>query len=160
MIIPEIQETSVMSKQLYPAAALLLILFSSCSKSLEDRLTGSWEIKRAWKQRFLDRDYFQTGYEGGTFTFNENGNATFIKGTDTMTGYWRSDRYSNEWYNNNSGNWESRTMKYLRINLVNYQQNIRLEWDFDDFRFRDSWQEIRAEQYSLSNDRIYEFERK
>lgn len=149
-----------MRKQYILTFFLLVFIFSSCSKSLEDRLTGSWEIKRAWKQRFLDRDYFQTGYEGGTFTFNENGDASFVKGADTMTGFWRSDRYTDYWYNSGSGRNESRTMKYLRINLVNYRQNIRLEWDFDDFHFKDSWHEIKAEQYSLSNDRIYEFERK
>ena len=51
-------------------------------------------------------------------------------------------------------------MKYLRLRLADFQQNIRREWDFDDFRFRDNWDKIRAEQFSLSNDRVYEFERK
>lgn len=139
---------------------LFVFLFLSCSKTLEDRLTGRRELKRAWKQRFLERDYFQTGYEGGIFTLLENGDATCINGTDTLRGYWRSDQYSNNWYNSNSGNREDRTMKYLRLRLMDFQQNIRLEWDFDDFRFRDNWDKIRAEQFSLSNDRIYEFERK
>lgn len=149
-------------RKIYPLTFFIaaVVIFSSCSKSLEDRLTGSWEIKRAWKQRFLDRDYFQTGYEGGTFTFSENGDATYTNGTDTMTGYWRSDRYTDYWYNSSSGTHESKVMKYLHINLVNYQQNIRLEWEFDDFHFKDSWHEIKAEQFSLSNDRVYEFERK
>jgi hypothetical protein len=51
-------------------------------------------------------------------------------------------------------------MKYLRLGLVDFQQNTRLEWGFDDFRFRDNRDKIRAEQDSLSNGRIYEFERK
>ena len=136
------------------------VFFSSCSKSLEDRVIGSWELKRAWRQQLFGRDYFETGYENGVFTFSENGDATYTGNGDTLTGFWRSDRYTNRYYNSGSGDWESRSMKYLRINLANFQQSIRIEWDFDDFRFRDNWQEIRAEQYSLSNDRIYEFARR
>ncbi len=134
-------------------------IFSACSKTYEDRIVGSWQLEDAWRQVFLGRDHFQTGYESGIFTFMENGDATYTSNADTMTGYWRSDRYNNGYYNSN-GEWETRTMKYLRISLVNFQQNRRLEWEFDDFHFRDGWQEIRAEQYSLSNDRVYEFERR
>jgi len=134
-------------------------IFSSCSKSLEDRLVGSWQLQTAWRQQFLGRDYFTTGYESGIFTFKDNGEASYVSATDTLTGYWRSDRYSNSYYNSN-GDWETRSMKYLRLSLVNFQQNKRLEWDFDDFNFRNGWKTIRAEQYSLSNDRIYEFDRR
>ena len=134
-------------------------LFISCSKSLEDRIVGSWQLEDAWRQVFLGKEHFQTGYESGIFTFIENGDASYVSATDTLTGYWRSDRYTNSYYNSN-GEWESKTMKYLRLSLVNFAQNKRIEWNFDDFHFRDSWQEIRAEQYSLSNDRVYEFERR
>ncbi|MEO7983013.1 MAG: hypothetical protein ABI688_02920 [Bacteroidota bacterium] len=51
-------------------------------------------------------------------------------------------------------------MKYLRINLVNFQQIRQLNWGFDDFNFRSNWDVISAELYSLSNDRVYEFERR
>jgi hypothetical protein len=135
------------------------LIFSSCSKTLEDRLIGSWQLEDAWRRVFLGKEHFQTGYESGTFTFMENGDATYTSPTDTLTGYWRSGRHTSSYYNSN-GDYESRSMKYLRISLVNFQQNRRLEWDFDDFHFRDGWQEIRAEQYSLSNDRVYEFERR
>jgi hypothetical protein len=149
-----------MRKQFYLLFIGFILLLTSCSKSLEDRLVGTWELKRAWRQQLFGRDYFQTGYENGRFTFLENGDATYTSTTDTLKGFWRSDRYTNDYYNGSSGQWESRSMKYLRISLSNFQQNVRLEWEFDDFRFRDTWREIRAEQYSLSNDRIYEFERK
>lgn len=139
---------------------ILAVIFISCSKSLEDRLIGSWKLESSWRKQFLGRDYFQTGYESGIFTFFDNGNATYGSSTDTLNGYWRSDRYSNNFYNHNSGNWETRTMKYLRINLVNFSQSQRIEWEFDDFSFREGWSEIRAEQYSLSNDRVYVFGRR
>ncbi len=138
----------------------LTFFFSSCSKSIEDRIIGNWQLESAWRKQFLGRDYFQTGYESGVFTFMENGNASYVSSTDTLTGFWRSDRYNNGYYNSNTGEWENRSMKYLRLSLVNFQQNIRLEWEFDDFSFRNTWSEIKAEQYSLSNDRVYEFERR
>ena len=149
-----------MRKYLLLPLLVTSLVLSSCSKSLEDRFIGSWQLKSAWRRQFIGRDYFQTGYENGTFTFLDNGNATYTTGTDTLTGFWQSDRYNNNYYNNSSGQWETRSMKYLRISLVNFLQNRRLEWEFDDFSFRNSWQGIRAEQYSLSNDRVYDFERK
>jgi len=142
--------------------ALLLVsslFFSSCSKSFEDRIIGSWQLEGAWRRELFGRDYFQTGYESGIFTFMDNGNATYTSSTDTMTGYWRSDRYNNGYYNSN-GDWETRSMKYLRINLANFQQNRCLEWEFDDFSFRNNWTGIRTEQYSLSNDRVYDLKRR
>jgi hypothetical protein len=135
-------------------------LFSSCSKDIDDRIIGSWQLENAWKQKLFNRDYFQTGYENGIFTFSENGNATYIDGSDTLTGYWRSDRQNRRYYNSGSGEWETRYMWYLHISLVNFQQNKRLEWEFDDFHFRNDWRTIRAEQYWYSNDRVYEFRRR
>jgi hypothetical protein len=148
-----------MQKNLLIGLLITTIFLSSCSKSLEDRIVGNWKLNSAWRQQFFGRDYFTTGYEDGIFTFSENGDASYISSTDTLTGYWRSDRYNNGYYNS-SGDWETRSMKYLRISLVNFQQNHRLEWDFDDFNFRENWKGIRAQQYSLSNDRVYDFDRK
>jgi hypothetical protein len=149
-----------MKKNLLTALLFATLFFTSCSKSLEDRIIGSWKLESAWRKVFLGRDYFQTGYESGLFTFKENGDAAYISSTDTLNGYWRSDRYSNSYYNNGTDQWETRSLKYLRISLINFQQNRRLEWEFDDFSFRNNWNEIRAEQYSLSNDRTYEFKRR
>lgn len=135
-------------------------LFFSCRKSIDDRVTGSWQLEEAWKRGLFGRDYFQTGYESGVFTLSENGNAVYIEGNDTLTGYWRSDRENRRYYNSGNGEWETRSMRYLRMNFVNFQQNRRIEWEFDDFNFRNNWRTIRAEQYWYSNDRVYEFRRR
>ena len=142
---------------------LLLLLgftlfFSSCSKSLEDRLIGNWKLENAWRKQLFGRDYFTTGYENGVFKLLENGEAIYTSSTDTLKGFWRSDRHNLGYYNS-SGDWETRSMKYLRLDLVNFQQNRRLQWEFDDFSFRNNWNNIRCDIYSLSNDRVYEFER-
>lgn len=144
---------------LLPSTVIVLLLFS-CSKSLEDRLIGNWQLEDAWKRVFLGRDHFQTGYESGIFTFMENGDASYASNTDTLTGFWRANNYTNSYYNSSTDQWESRQMRRLRISLVNFQQNRRLEWEFDDFSFKNDWEKIKAEQYSLSNDRIYEFGRR
>jgi hypothetical protein len=137
----------------------VVLFIGSCSKSLEDRLVGNWRLDNSYKRVFLGRDYFQTGYENGIFTFYENGDAAYISATDTMNGTWRADNYSNNYYNYDSGNWENRGMRYLRIKLFNFTRNRFIDWEFDNFSFKSGWQKIKAEQYSLSNDRVYEFVR-
>lgn len=146
--------------KLYSLLLLTVVLFFSCSKNLEESLTGNWQLTRAWKQQLFGRDYFQTGYENGTFTFMDNGNASYVNGADTLTGFWRAYRYNDNFYNSGSGEWENRSNKYLRISLANYPRNLRLEWEFDDFNFRDHRNEIRAEQFTLGNSRIYQFEKR
>jgi hypothetical protein len=132
----------------------IIFIFSACSKTLEDRLIGQWRLNESYRQRIFDRDHFQTGYETGVFTLNENGTAMYTSTTDTLKGYWNADRYSG--YNNN-GN--SETLRHLQLNLVNFNQNKFINWSFDDFNFRNNFDRIKAVQYSLSSDIIYEFVR-
>ncbi|MCX6317475.1 MAG: hypothetical protein NTW29_09310 [Bacteroidetes bacterium] len=148
-----------MNKYLPLAAIAALFLISACTKSLEDRLIGSWKLDEAYRKVFLGRDHFTTGYEDGVFTFFENGNASYIGNGDTLNGYWRADNYTHSYYNNGSGQWDSRSMRYLRLHLINFAQNKFLDWEFDDFSFRNGHRTIKAEQYSISNDRVYEFVR-
>lgn len=143
-----------MRKQLLLISFVILI-FSSCSKTYEDRLVGQWKLNTSYRQRLFDRDYFQTGYESGVFTFNENGMAVYTSTTDTLNGYWSADSYSQSYYNNG----ESQTYRHLRLNLIDFTRNKFLDWDFDDFSFRNDFDRIRALQFSLSSDIIYEFVR-
>ena len=133
------------------------LLFTSCTKSIEDKLIGNWKLDDAYRKVLFGRDHFTTGYEPGVFTFEENGNARYTSSTDTLTGYWRADYYPYRYYNSSSNSNESRTLRYLRLRLVNFQQNRFIEWEFDDFNFRNSRRMIRAEQYSIGSDRVYEF---
>ena len=141
---------------LLPLASITAFLFS-CSKSIEDRLIGSWRLEESYRKVFLGRDHFQTGYESGIFTFYENGDAAYISSTDTLNGSWRAGNHNRSYYNSSSGQWDTEGMRYLKLNLYNFPRNKILNWEFDDFGFRNSWQRIKAEQYSLSNDRVYEF---
>lgn len=148
-----------MRKYLFFAITLLPFLITACSKTIEDRIAGKWKLTGAYKQRLFDHDYFQTGYEGGVFTLSENGDASYVSTTDTLKGTWSADRYNDYYYNSGSGQYETRSMRYLHIYLVNFPQNKFLNWEFDDFHFKNNWQRIKAEQYALSNDRVYEFAR-
>lgn len=146
-----------MKKYLPLPLALIILFLSSCSKTAEDRLIGKWRLDESYRRVFLGRDHFQTGYENGVFAFYENGDATYTSSTDTLNGNWRAGNHNSSYYNSSSGQWDTRGLRYLRLNLYNFLRNKVLNWEFDDFSFRNSWQTIKAEQYSLSNDRVYEF---
>jgi hypothetical protein len=132
-------------------ATVIAFIASACSKRIEDRLVGSWKLISSYKQRTFDRDHFSTGYEAGTFTFNENGTAVYTSSTDTLTGYWNADHYTV-----NTGS-DTKSLRHLKIELVNFLQNRLLFWEFDDFNFRNTWKTIRAEEYTLNYTRVYEF---
>ncbi len=138
---------------------VIALLFSNCRKNIEDRLIGNWKLRASYKQRTFDRDHFTTGYESGLFTFFENGAATYTSSTDTLTGYWHADNYTVSNYNSSSGNTDHTPLRHLKIELVNFIRNRFLFWEFDDFNFRNNWRTIRAVEYSLSNERVYEFGR-
>jgi hypothetical protein len=137
--------------------SLCIILFSSCGKTLEDRLIGDWKLTGGYRQRAFDRDYFTTGYESGVFSFNENGTAVYKDAFDTLYGYWNADRYTGSFYNHDNGRWDDRTYRYLKINLVNFNRNKYINWEFDDFIFKNNRRRIKATQYSFSTDRVFEF---
>lgn len=141
-----------MSRTLFLLGIAAIILVS-CAKKIEDHLIGEWKLDVAYKKELFGRDYFQTGYENGLFTFFENGTATFVSSQDTLSGYWKADFYSR--YNSSSD--ETNRMKYLEVYLADFTRNKILNWKFDDFNFRNNWKCIRAVEYSLGLDRYYEF---
>lgn len=139
---------------------VLVLTITSCIKPLEDRLTGNWQLTESFRRGFFDRDYFQTGYESGIFSFHEGGSATYISNTDTLTGSWKVRRHSDNYYNSSSGQWESRQLKSLRITLINFSQNRFIDFFFDDFNFRNNSHRIRAEEFIPGGDKVYEFQKK
>jgi len=148
-----------MKKNLLLLSLLISFFLSSCSKDIEDRLVGNWQLENAWRKELFGRDYFTTGYESGVFTFMENGDATYTSPIDTLQGFWRLKRYSSSYYDGN-GDLQSRALNSLRISLINFQQNRFIDLEFDNFDFRNGGQEIKAEQFSTGRDRVYEFERR
>ncbi len=138
----------------------ILVMISSCSKDLEDRLLGNWKMRKAWKSQLNGASELFTGYESGLFHLENNGKASYTEGADTLMGYWKAGKHNKGVYNNNKGQWESRDMRFLQINIVNREQTRRLEWRFDDFDLNDNGGTIRAVQFTLGYDRIYEFERR
>lgn len=146
-----------MRKSLLIPLVFFTFFFSSCSKTIEDRVTGKWKLTGAYKDKLFNNDYFLTGYEAGLFEFSENGNAVYIDGRDTLKGTWDADRYTNNYYNSGSGQYETRSFRSLHIYLINFTQNKFLNWEFDDFNFKNDWKKIKAREFSLSNDKVYEF---
>jgi len=133
------------------------IIFLSCSKHIEDRLIGEWRLDASYKKDLFGRDYFKTGFENGVFTFYESGLAAFRSQTDTLSGYWKSDYYFTQTYDPSTGIDDTKRLKYLDIYLEDFTRRKILNWQFDEFNFRNNWKAIRAIEYTLGRDRFYEF---
>ena len=108
------------------AGLLIGFLFTSCSKSLEDRMTGHWKLEEATRRVSSGTSAFRTGYEEGIFHLDENGLATYIEGTDTLSGYWRAGKHNKGIYNNSEGSWQARDMRYLLISVSNTLLHLSL----------------------------------
>lgn len=138
---------------LFCTAALLL---SSCAKTIEDHIIGEWKLDESYRKELFGKDYFQTGYEDGIFTFYESGMARYINNQDTLSGYWKSDFYT-RWQDYADDDNDTERYKYLEIHLANYNRNKVVEWRFDNFNFKNSWKRIKAVEFSLGRDRYFEF---
>lgn len=137
--------------------SITVIILSSCAKRIEDRLIGEWKLDVTYKKELFGRDYFQTGYEDGVFTFFESGTASYTSSQDTLSGYWKSDFWSRARYDATTNETKTERLKYLEIYLADFSRNKIINWKFDDFNFRNNWKCIRAVEFSLGRDRYYEF---
>ena len=136
----------------------IALFLSSCAKTIEDHLIGEWKLDVSYRKELFGKDYFQTGYEDGVFTFFESGTATYIDNQDTLSGYWRSDFYT-EWRDYADDDDDTERYKYLEVYLANFNQNKIINWRFDNFNFKNGWKRIKAVEFSLGRDRYYEFEK-
>ena len=113
------------------------IIFFSCAKlNPERKIVGTWKLDDVVKKKFLSGDHLITGFEPGTFTFSNNGNATY-KDTITLTGYWDM-RYEDRSYYDGNGDYHQNNNLVLRIKLVNFTANRFIDWEFDDTQFKRS----------------------
>ena len=144
-----------MIRTLLPLGIAVFIL-SSCAKRIEEHIIGEWRLDVSYRKELFGRDYFQTGYEDGIFTFFESGTARYIHNQDTLSGYWKSDFY-NRWRYDADEDQGSDRLKYLEIYLANFNYNKVINWRFDNFNFKNNWKCIRTVEFSLGRDRYYEF---
>jgi len=132
------------------------VFLLSCAKKIEEHIIGEWRLDVSYKKELFGRDYFQTGYEDGIFTFFESGSARYIQNQDTLSGYWRSDFYT-RWQYDADEDHESDRLKYLEIYLADFNRNKIINWRFDNFNFKNSWKCLKAVEFSLGRDRYHEF---
>lgn len=135
---------------------IAVLFLSSCAKTIEDHIIGEWRLDESYRKEFIGRDYFQTGYEDGIFTFFESGSAKYVDNNDTLSGYWKSDFYT-RWQDYVDDDEGTDRYKYLELYLVNFNRNKLINWKFDNFVFKNSWKRIKAVEFSLGRDRYYEF---
>jgi len=144
-----------MSRTILLLCTTVFILFS-CAKKIEDHLIGEWKLDVSYKKELFGRDYFQTGYEDGVFTFFESGAANYVNNQDTLSGYWKSDFYT-RWRDDADEDNDSGRLKYLEVYLANFARNKIINWRFDNFNFKNNWKCLKAVEFSLGRDRYYEF---
>lgn len=124
-------------KRYLPALLLIPILLTGCRKLLEapeDKLEGRWRLAYVERQRLFNETTIQTGYEGGSFYFYNNGQAEFVDGFGTMRGNWRI-RYVSSGYYDADGNYQSDGHQVFTLYLADFQNNQLLSWDFDHSYF-------------------------
>jgi hypothetical protein len=136
--------------------SISVLLLFSCGKKIQEHLIGEWKLDASYRKELFGRDYFQTGYEDGVFTFYESGAAAYTSSQDTLSGYWRSDFYT-RWRYDNDEEEESDRLKYLEIYLADFNRNKVINWRFDNFNFKNNWKRIKAVEYTIGRDRYYEF---
>jgi len=145
-----------MTRTLLLLSTTVFFLFS-CAKKMEEHIIGEWRLDASYKKELFGRDYFQTGYDGGVFTFFESGSARYINNQDTLSGYWKSDFYTRWRSDDIDENEGSDRLKYLEIYLADFTSNKIINWRFDNFNFKNNWRCIKAVEFSLGRDRYYEF---
>ncbi|MGG9963380.1 hypothetical protein [Ferruginibacter sp. SUN106] len=147
-------------KHIYPLVLLstLLIIFSSCAKlNPERKIVGTWKLDDVVKKKFLSGDHLSTGYEGGLFRFENNGNATYTD-TVTLTGFWDM-RYEDRSYYDGNGDYHNNNNLVLRIKLVNFATNRIIDWVFDDTQFKRSSDRMDGFMYYAFSTYQYSFRR-
>jgi hypothetical protein len=147
-----------MKSKLYLLLILLtVILSSSCKKWLpENRIVGSWKLVDAEKKRFLDSDDFTTGYEPGTFVFNDNGTATYVDPNVQLNGSWSMHRRGGGYYDEN-GTWQDQSRTEFDVDMYNFPMNRALNWEFDDIDFRNSGDKLFGYMYGAGYRYRYDF---
>lgn len=144
-------------RKIFTLTMISSFIFYSCNKHIEERITGNWKLEQVYLKKAFSKENIVSGYEAGVFTFLENGDARYVNGSDTLSGYWKAKTRSNTTYNAATGNTETSSAYTLKISLINFVQNKRLEWEFDDFDFKDQARRLRGQEHLISHFRVYEF---
>ncbi len=135
------------------------VFILSCSKESQNRLSGSWQIEKAWRVTFSGQEYFSTGHENAVFIFDKDGAARYAEYGDTLDGNWRSGQHEMTYYNSDSRAWEKKEMTYLRIKFIRLLQDP-IELEFHDYHFENDYDRLKGEQHISSENRVYDFKRK
>ena len=147
-----------MRKTLLFSLIAIFVFSSSCSKEwMEDRLEGTWRLRTAERNTFLNWKTINTGYEGGRFQFQRDGSASYSANQVSMTGDWWI-RNVVDTYNNDNGDQDQKRRMALSIHLVNFTSQETLHLEFDEMHYRGRNRFI-AEYKSAGSRYKYEFVR-
>ncbi len=114
---------------------LVLLLLQSCSKSViqpyQTNITGNWVLAESSENYGNGWRYFNTGLEGGNFTFYANGNASYSDGYNRMEGYWNIRTISGGYYDQ-YGNYYNNIHEMFEVHLNDRFTYNTIDLNFDD----------------------------
>ena len=121
-----------------------LFVLASCSKTNLDSpgsIVGNWQLQSVERQG----QYISTGYEYGTFYFNNNGSAHYSDDIGDMNGSWRI-------VSRPDGN-------SLEVRLYDYYSNDAIEWEFYSVQFSSGGSRMIGYMNKYGYEYRYEFRR-
>jgi hypothetical protein len=110
-----------MKPKLYLLLLAPILLLSACTKwfpSPQENIIGSWKLQSVERQTSYGSEHIYTGYEGGVFYFNNNGNAQYSDSYGQMNGTWRLISRPGDGTN------------ALQLRVYDYYKGDAIEWEF------------------------------
>lgn len=142
-----IAKLTYMKHKFYFLLLVPVLLLASCTKGILDNrnnITGTWEIVAVERQTNYGSEPIYTGYEEGTFYFNNNGSASYSDRRGQLTGSWsliqRADGNSLElrlydYYNDEGIEWEFYSVDLYSGRMVGYMDRFGEHYRFEFRRY-------------------------
>jgi len=110
-----------MKTKLYFLILVSTVMLASCTKWLpngQQNIVGSWKLESVQRQTSYGTEPIYTGYENGSFYFDNNGNAQYSDNYGQMNGTWRMVSHPSDGTNS------------LELRIYDYHNSDAIEWEF------------------------------
>ena len=134
-----------MKSKFYPLLLIPVLFLASCTKWLpgaQQDVTGNWQLVSAERKIPNGSEQVITGYEYGTFSFRNNGNAQYTDQFGQLSGTWQLVPHPEDattalqlrLYGSHSGDtieWEFHTIDVTGNRLVGYMNKYGDEYRYE-----------------------------
>lgn len=119
------------------AVSMMLLFAQSCTKAVVQPygldITGSWVLVESSENYGNGWRYYNTGLEGGVFSFYSQGAARYTDGYNRMEGYWDIRTVSTGYYDQ-YGNYYSDLHQMFEMHVRDGVTRNSIDFYFDDIR--------------------------